>query len=282
VVVLQLDGFIISYSIGRATPIHTLDNLKNPYVHAAYNAWGQRNFSYPAAPPADVNVFGYNARWGYKTDSETGLVYCQNRYYDPANGRWLTRDPISYSGGINLYGYCAGGPVRWTDPTGLRGFAETAADFIMDTLDDVGHWWSGTDVVDSNGNPVRVGGWPAVFNPSSNAMTVNGTVHVNDYEDFEDYVNDEKWQDHEERHIHQEDEYAGGNAIIFCVSIVGQYVFTGGHDNAPFEREADIYAKRKYRNPFGAPVIGDSAIETNPLGEYPDQFPREVWPIKRP
>lgn len=42
----------------------------------------------------DVNMelhrFGYNARWGYRTDTETGLVYCQNRYYDPANGRWVT------------------------------------------------------------------------------------------------------------------------------------------------------------------------------------------------
>jgi RHS repeat-associated protein len=134
-VVLQLDGFIISYSIGRATPIHTLDNLKNPYVHAAYNAWGQRNLSYPAAPPADVNVFGYNARWGYKTDSETGLVYCQNRYYDPANGRWLTRDPISYSGGINLYGYCSGGPVGWADPNGLKGMAHTVGQFALGVLD---------------------------------------------------------------------------------------------------------------------------------------------------
>jgi RHS repeat-associated protein len=90
-----------------------------PYVHAAFNAWGQRNYSYPTTLPADVNVFGYNARWGYKTDSETGLVYCQNRYYDPANGRWLTRDPISYSGGINLYGYCGSVPVGRSDPLGL-------------------------------------------------------------------------------------------------------------------------------------------------------------------
>ena len=42
---------------------------------------------------------------GHRTDTETGLVYCQNRYYDPANGRWLTRDPIGTAGGVNLYSF---------------------------------------------------------------------------------------------------------------------------------------------------------------------------------
>ncbi len=28
---------------------------------------------------------------------------------------WLTRDPISYSGGVNLYGYCESGPVGAMD-----------------------------------------------------------------------------------------------------------------------------------------------------------------------
>jgi len=39
--------------------------------------------------------------------------------YDATAGRWLNRDPIGYSGGVNLYGYCGGGPVGATDPSGL-------------------------------------------------------------------------------------------------------------------------------------------------------------------
>jgi hypothetical protein len=34
-------------------------------------------------------------------------------------GRWLTRDPIGYAGGENLYEYCAGNPVGHLDPLGL-------------------------------------------------------------------------------------------------------------------------------------------------------------------
>ena len=63
--------------------------------------------------------FGYHAQDGYYTDVETGLVYCQNRYYDPGAGRWVTRDPIGANGGINEYGYCASGPLGRIDSSGL-------------------------------------------------------------------------------------------------------------------------------------------------------------------
>ena len=38
-------------------------------------------------------------------------------------GRWLTRDPISYDGGENLYAYCGNNPVGMFDPSGLDGGA---------------------------------------------------------------------------------------------------------------------------------------------------------------
>lgn len=64
--------------------------------------------------------YGYGAQHGYYTDRETGLVLATYRYYDPTEGRWLTRDPIGYAGGLNLYGYCGGNPVNGIDPLGLR------------------------------------------------------------------------------------------------------------------------------------------------------------------
>ena len=42
----------------------------------------------------------------------------RNRRSTAALGRWLTRDPIGYAGGINLYKYCGGQPCQQSDPTG--------------------------------------------------------------------------------------------------------------------------------------------------------------------
>ena len=79
-----------------------------------YDGWGnEQTITGHATDP-----FGYNAQSGYYLDRETGLYLCQHRFYDPANGRWLNRDPIGYGGGTNLYGYCAGRPVNFEDPSG--------------------------------------------------------------------------------------------------------------------------------------------------------------------
>jgi RHS repeat-associated protein len=60
---------------------------------------------------------GYKAQWGYYTDGETGVLLLTYRVFDPAKGRFLTRDPIGVEGGINLYAYVGNGVVmawmRW-------------------------------------------------------------------------------------------------------------------------------------------------------------------------
>jgi RHS repeat-associated protein len=53
--------------------------------------------------------------------SQSGLYLTLNRAYDPYSGRWLSRDPIGESGGINLYGYAGQEPVNRTDPSGRFG-----------------------------------------------------------------------------------------------------------------------------------------------------------------
>jgi RHS repeat-associated protein len=92
-----------------------------------YDGWG--NEQAISGTPSDP--FGYNAQSGYYLDRETGLYLCEHRFYDPANGRWLNRDPIGYVGGTNLYGYCAGGPAGSVDVTGYLGdLPEAEAEII--------------------------------------------------------------------------------------------------------------------------------------------------------
>jgi RHS repeat-associated protein len=90
-----------------------VDASENVVSSDLYDAYGNRISGTTADP------VGYCGQWGYYTDSETGLALCTYRYYDPTNGRWVTRDPIGYVGGVNLYGYVSGNPVNRGDPSGL-------------------------------------------------------------------------------------------------------------------------------------------------------------------
>ncbi len=61
---------------------------------------------------------GFGGQWGYVSDYETGLTLLGHRFYDNSTQRFLTRDPIGYDGGINLYAYTANNLVNDTDPSG--------------------------------------------------------------------------------------------------------------------------------------------------------------------
>lgn len=50
----------------------------------------------------------------------TELYNFRARWYDPVTGRWLSKDPIGISGGLNQYTFCADNPVMFSDATGLR------------------------------------------------------------------------------------------------------------------------------------------------------------------
>jgi RHS repeat-associated protein len=57
---------------------------------------------------------------GREYDSETGLYYYRARYYDPAIGRFISQDPINFSGrDANLYRYVTNRPVNSIDRIGL-------------------------------------------------------------------------------------------------------------------------------------------------------------------
>jgi len=57
-------------------------------------------------------------------DDETNLVYYNYRYYNPAHGKWLSRDPIAEKGGLNLYAMINNDLVNDWDYIGLITFKE--------------------------------------------------------------------------------------------------------------------------------------------------------------
>jgi RHS repeat-associated protein len=59
---------------------------------------------------------------GKERDEETSLYYHGARYYASWLGRWTAADPIGVAGGLNLFEYVSGNPIRLHDPSGHREF----------------------------------------------------------------------------------------------------------------------------------------------------------------
>jgi RHS repeat-associated protein len=81
--------------------------------HTEYDAFG----NIVAQSGSTPSPFAYCGREGYQTDQDSGLQLLGNRYYDPAIGRFLTRDPAA--AGDNWYVYAGNNPVTASDPYGL-------------------------------------------------------------------------------------------------------------------------------------------------------------------
>jgi RHS repeat-associated protein len=99
----------------RGSVVQRLDGAGAVVSSHLYDAYGVGSSSVATGDP-----FGFGGQWGYYRDAETGLELCTFRYYSAGAGRWLSRDPIEYAGGVNLYGYVENGPLIYFDPSGER------------------------------------------------------------------------------------------------------------------------------------------------------------------
>ena len=85
-----------------------------------YDAFGNETRHHNAVGThADDNPFRFSTK---PVDDETGLVYYGYRYYTPALGRWISRDPIGEEGGLNLNGFVFNSPQDYVDPFGQSAF----------------------------------------------------------------------------------------------------------------------------------------------------------------
>jgi len=73
----------------------------------AYDAFGV-----PLSSAAITNPFTYTSQ---QYDPKSGLYYERARYYDPANGRFISEDPLP---ALNPYAYTLNDPINFVDPLG--------------------------------------------------------------------------------------------------------------------------------------------------------------------
>ncbi|MCG8430494.1 MAG: RHS repeat-associated core domain-containing protein [Candidatus Omnitrophica bacterium] len=113
------------------------------------------------------NSFRYVGKYGVQTDGDD-LLFMRARYYKPSVGRFINKDPIGLRGGINLYGYVGGNPIRFVDPSGLfwnlNGNLHDAVDIIA----------TGGDIVVIGGVIVAIGTGTAALP----AVAIGGSVIV--------------------------------------------------------------------------------------------------------
>jgi RHS repeat-associated protein len=88
----------------------------------SYDAFGVSSVTAPGvavnsevAAPRVGDRFRYA---GYQYDAATGLYYVGARWYDPSQGRWLSRDPLGLAADSNPYRYVSNTPTNAVDPSG--------------------------------------------------------------------------------------------------------------------------------------------------------------------
>lgn len=175
------------------TPTELVDDEGRIAWRARTTLWGTPRGS--SADPVDCPL-----RFpGQYHDAETGLHYNFRRYYDPANARYISADPLGLAPAPNHHGYVPD-PLRWSDPWGLvncessrHGITEQreahiegqhgpgAQDRVRENADPTGpepslpgefyedFFWDGDDFVLGRRLREGVDGTPAIPNPRARA-----------------------------------------------------------------------------------------------------------------
>jgi len=107
---------VITDHLGSPVMVVNIEDATDVLFEARYDAWGNRTV---LIGDEDAVPFGFA---GGMVDADTGLVRFGARDYDPAIGRWASKDPIRFEGGqTNIYAYVGNDPVNFTDLMGFYG-----------------------------------------------------------------------------------------------------------------------------------------------------------------
>ena len=97
---------------GLGTVRQMTDDTETIVASYTYDSFG----NLIASSGATTNAYGFTGEQQF--EEVDNLVFLRARYYDASIGRFISRDPIHYWGGINLYGYVKNNPVNYIDPLG--------------------------------------------------------------------------------------------------------------------------------------------------------------------
>ena len=131
----------MQYRLSPVTKV-IIDTNGSPVVIYQYTAYGTSTVLQDTAGLANINPFRFK---GYYFDSESGMYYCQTRYYVPEWCRWLNADSPSFLQpdslqGLNLYTYCGNNPIRCVDSNGTdwNSFWNDVGSFFKNTFSGYG------------------------------------------------------------------------------------------------------------------------------------------------
>ena len=112
-----------------------VDSRNDVVARWQYDAWGNVVDEFVSTPALASIRYRFQCR---EWSAATGLVNFRMRWYDPETGRWLSKDPIGLSGGLDLYAFCEDAPILYSDPRGeslleaiCAAAAITAVGYIM-------------------------------------------------------------------------------------------------------------------------------------------------------
>ncbi len=123
-------------AVDMVTYIHT-DGLGSPAARTDRNGLllsRTRYEPYGLTAAGATPTIGFT---GHVNDADTGLVYMQQRYYDPVAARFLSIDPVitdaNTGASFNRYNYANNSPYKYIDPDGR--IAETPWDIANVAMD---------------------------------------------------------------------------------------------------------------------------------------------------
>ncbi len=137
---------------GLGSTVAVSDPVRNVVQRYTYDSFGM-------GKPANNTFSNSYTYTGREWDKETGLYYYRARYYDPMEGRFISKDPIGFDGGdVNLFAYVQNSPTTRNDPTGLMvQLCSRPSDSLFGFFRFIPHFWIKTDTKEAGMGPKGAG-----------------------------------------------------------------------------------------------------------------------------